>query len=315
MGNLIQVIERVIRIQEIIIDTDPGYDDALALMLAVKSEMFKIHAITTVAGNTTIENTTRNARYILSLLKREDIPVYSGAEKPLTRDLLQSNVHGKNGLGNLFPSNEANLSHDAVERLLSIIEKNSNRIKLVTLGPLTNVAKAIRQKSEIMSQVQEIVIMGGAIKVPGNANRVAEFNIFVDPEAADIVFRFPVKKTLIPLDACMNVKMRVSDFERIKDPLLREPIVSMMTECIKLISEYDETINSAQMYDPLTVYSLMNPSACKKVDYNVVIETRGEITRGMTVADMRKRRKEKPNITVIEWISENSFKEDFFQFF
>jgi inosine-uridine nucleoside N-ribohydrolase len=305
----------MIKIQEIIIDTDPGYDDALALMLAVKSEMFKIHAITTVAGNTTIENTTRNARYILSLLKREDIPIYSGAEKPLVRNLFQSSVHGESGLGNLLPINEANLTHDAVEKILSIIERNPNKITLVTLGPLTNVAKAIKQKSVIMSQVKEIVIMGGAIRVPGNANRVAEFNIFVDPEAADIIFRFPVKKTLIPLDACMNVKMRVSDFERIKDQLLREPIVSMMTECIKLISEYDGTVDSAQMYDPLTIYSLMNPSACKKVNYNVLIETRGEITRGMTVADLRKRRKEKPNITVVEWISENSFKEDFFKFF
>ncbi len=285
----------------------------MALVLAIKSEMFKIHAITTVAGNTTIENTTRNARYILSLLKREDIPVYSGAEKPIVRKLLQSKVHGEGGLGNLLPRNEANLTHDAVERLLSIIKKNPNKIKLVTLGPLTNVAQAIRQKPEIMSQLKEIVIMGGAIKVPGNANRVAEFNIFVDPEAADIVFRFPIKKTLIPLDACMNVKMRVSDFERIKDPLLREPIISMMTVVIKLISEKDG-IDAAQMYDPLTVYSLMNPSACKKIDYHISIETKGEITRGMTVADLRKIRKEKPNFTVIEWISEKSFKEDFIKF-
>jgi inosine-uridine nucleoside N-ribohydrolase len=246
-------------------------------------------------------------------LKREDIPVYSGAEKPLTRDLLQSKVHGESGLGDLLPQNEANLTYDAVEKLISIIEKNPNKLKLVTLGPLTNVAKAIKQNSEIMSQVQEIVIMGGAIKVPGNANRVAEFNIYVDPEAADIVFRSPVKKTLIPLDACMNLKMRVSDFKRIKDPLLREPIVSMMTACIKFISEQDG-IDAAQMYDPLTVYSLMNPSACKKVDYNVLIETRGEITRGMTVADLRKKRKEKPNIAVVEWISEKSFKEDFIKF-
>lgn len=303
----------MIKIQEVIIDTDPGYDDFLALMLAIKSGMFKIHAITTVAGNTTIENTTRNTRYILSLLKREDIPVYSGAEKPLARELLQSKVHGKSGLGDLLPQNEANLTYNAVEKLLSIIEKNPNELQLVTLGPLTNIAEAIKRNSEIMSQVKEIVIMGGAIKVPGNATRVAEFNIYVDPEAADIVFRFPVKKTLLPLDACMNVRMRVSDFERIKDPLLREPIVSMMTVCIKLISEKDG-IDAAQMYDPLTVYSLIKPSACKKMNYHISIETKGEITRGMTVAELRKIRTEKPNVTVVEWISEKSFKEDFIKF-
>jgi len=303
----------VVKIQDIIIDTDPGYDDFLALMLAIKSGMFKIHAITTVAGNTTIENTTRNARYILSLLKREDIPVYSGAEKPLERDLIQAKVHGESGLGDLLPQNEANLTYNAVDKLLSIIENNPNKLTLVTLGPLTNVAKAIIQNSEIMSQLQEIVIMGGAIKVPGNANRVTEFNIFVDPEAADIVFRFPVKKTLLPLDACMNVKMRVSDFERIKDPLLRKPIVSMMKTCITIISE-KEGFDAALMYDPLTVYSLMNPSACKKMDYHVLVETKGQITRGMTVADLRIKRKETPNVTVIEEISEKSFKRDFIKF-
>ena len=303
----------MVKIQDIIIDTDPGYDDFLALMLAIKSGMFKIHAITTVAGNTTIENTTRNARYILSLLKREDIPVYSGAEKPLERDLIQAKVHGESGLGDLLPQNEANLTYNAVDKLLSIIENNPNKLTLVTLGPLTNVAKAIIQNSEIMSQLQEIVIMGGAIKVPGNANRVTEFNIFVDPEAADIVFRFPVKKTLLPLDACMNVKMRVSDFERIKDPLLRKPIVSMMKTCITIISE-KEGFDAALMYDPLTVYSLMNPSACKKMDYHVLVETKGQITRGMTVADLRIKRKETPNVTVIEEISEKSFKRDFIKF-
>ena len=143
-----------------------------------------------------LENTTRNARFILNLLKREDIPVYSGAVKPLERDLIQSIVHGESGLGDLTPQNEANLTHDAIEKTLSIIENNPHEITLVTLGPLTNVAKAIMKNSGIMSKLKEILIMGGAIKVPGNANRVAEFNIFVDPEAADIVFKFPPNKSM-----------------------------------------------------------------------------------------------------------------------
>ncbi|MFX1520170.1 MAG: nucleoside hydrolase [Promethearchaeota archaeon] len=300
----------MIEIHEIIIDTDPGVDDALALMLAIKSGIFEIHAITTVAGNTTIENATRNARFILNLLKREDIPVYSGAVKPLERDLIQSIVHGKSGIGDLRPQNEANLTHDAVENILSIIEKNPQEITLVTIGPLTNVAKAIMENSTIMSKLKEIVIMGGAIKVPGNANRVAEFNIFVDPEAADIVFRFPMKKTLVPLDACNRVKMSMSDFESIKNPSLREPIISMMHTYIQKTFERLE-IKAAFMYDPVTVYSLINPSACKKKEYNVLVETRGELTRGMTVAELRKVKREPPNVTVIETISEKEFIEDF----
>jgi len=296
----------MVKIQEIIIDTDPGIDDALALMLAIKSGMFKIHAITTAAGNSTIENTTRNARFILSLLEREDIPVYSGAIKPLERELIQAAVHGERGLGGLTPQNEANLTHDA-------IENNPQKITLVTLGPLTNVAKAITKNAATMSTLQEIVIMGGAIKVPGNANRVAEFNIFVDPEAAAIVFRFPIKKTLVPLDACNHVKMSLADFERIKNPLLREPIMSMMQAYIQKTFEKLE-VKAAFMYDPLTVYALINPPACKKKSYNILVETKGEITRGMTVAELRKSKKAPPNVTVIEKISEREFKEDFIRY-
>jgi len=303
----------LIEIQEIIIDTDPGVDDALAIMLAIKSGMFKIHAITTVAGNSTLENTTRNARYILKLLQREDIPVYSGAEKPLERALVQSTVHGESGLGGLTPQNEANLTHSAIEKILSIIEHNPQKIALVTLGPLTNIAKAIMENPVVMSKVKELVIMGGAIKVPGNANRVAEFNIFVDPEAADIVFKFPLKKTLVPLDACNHVKMSLSDFEKIKNPSLREPIVSMVKPYIKKTFEM-QGITAAFMYDPLTVYSIINPSACKKGEYNILIETKGEITRGMTVAELRKSKKVPPNVTVIERISEKKFKEDFIKY-
>jgi purine nucleosidase len=303
----------VIEIYELIIDTDPGVDDALALILAIKSDMFKIHAITTVAGNTTIENATRNARFILNLLKREDIPVYSGAAKPLERDLIQSIVHGESGLGDLIPQNEANLTHDAFENILSLIKKNPQKITLVTLGPLTNVAKAIMEDAATMSELKEILIMGGAIKSPGNANRVAEFNIFVDPEAADIVFKFPIKKTLVPLDACTRVKMSLSDFERIKNPLTRESILSMVHTYIQKTFERLE-IKAAFMYDPLTVYSLINPSVCEKKEYNVLVETKGEITRGMTVAELRKAKREPPNITVIETLSEKEFKEDFITF-
>ncbi len=295
---------------DIILDTDPGHDDALAIMLAVKSGLFKIHAITTVAGNSTIENTTRNARFILKLLDKEDIPVYSGAEKPLNRDLIKAIVHGENGLDGLNPTNDPNLTRDAVKRILSIVESHPQKITIITLGPLTNIAMAIQTNPTIMAGLKEIVMMGGAIKVPGNKNRVAEFNIFVDPEAADIVFRFPVRKTLVPLDACNHVQLCLADFEQITNSALRGPILSMMKPFIDNIAS-DEGVKAALMYDPLTVYSLMNPKACEKSDYNILVETKGEITRGMTVPELRASKKETPNITVIEKISEKAFKDDF----
>ena len=297
--------------KNIIIDTDPGHDDALAIMLAVKSGQFNIVAITTVAGNSSIENTTRNARYILDLLNRNDIPLYSGADKPLVRKLVQAVVHGKSGLEGIDPTNLPNLTRDAVDKIISLVEKTPD-IMIITLGPLTNIAQAIQKAPDIMKNVKEIVMMGGAIKVPGNKNRVAEFNIFVDPEAADIVLRFPAKKTLVPLDACNNIKLQLEDFEKITDAELKKSILAMMKPFIENISQ-DEGVKAAFMYDPLTVYYLINPSVCTVKDYDILVETKGEITRGMTVADLRIKPERKNMVSVVEHISENSFKTDFIE--
>jgi len=296
--------------KKIIIDTDPGHDDALAIILAIKSKMFEIEAITTVAGNSTIENTTRNARYLLKLLEREDIPIYSGEKKPLEKELIQAVVHGTSGLEGIDPKIEANLANNAVEKIIEIIEKNPYEITIVTLGPLTNIARAIKQVPETMKKIREIVIMGGAIRVPGNKSRVAEFNFYVDPEAAEIVFNFPIKKILVSLDACNNVQMQLEDFEKIKNEKLRQPILAMMKPFIKNIFA-DEGINAALVYDALTVYYLLNPQACKTEDYNIVIETKGELTRGMSIADLRNKPEDKPNTTVVEYIPKSKFIEDF----
>lgn len=296
--------------RKIIIDTDPGQDDAMALMLAIKSDMFNIQAITTVCGNSTIENTTRNTRYVLELLGRTDIPVYSGSAKPLKRPLIQAVVHGKSGLEGIDPINNPMLTGNAVEKILSIIAANPNKITLVTLGPLTNIATVILKNPKTMRRVKEMIIMGGAVKVPGNKNRVAEFNIFVDPEAADIVFKFPVKKTIVPLDACNRVRLSLKDFKTIKNPTLRRVLLKMNRPYISSITK-DVGIKAALMYDPLTVYYLINPKTCKTFRCNVQIETEGILTRGMTVADLRKRTKEKDNTIVVKTIDENYFKEYF----
>ncbi len=293
-----------------IIDTDPGHDDAMAIMLAVKSGLFRVKAITTVAGNTTVKNTTRNAQFVLKLLGREDIPVYSGSEKPLERELVKAVVHGETGLAGIDPTNEPILSRDAVARILEIVKGNPDRITLITLGPLTNIAKAILKDRRTMMKLRQIVIMGGAIRAPGNKNRVAEFNMFVDPEAADVVLGLPVKKTLIPLDACNHVRLGLEDFARIGNAKIRAATLAMAKPYIANIYK-EEKVKAALMYDPLTVYSLMNPKACRKKGYDVKVETRGEITRGMTVADLRKWGGKEVNVTVVERISEKEFKRDF----
>jgi pyrimidine-specific ribonucleoside hydrolase len=293
--------------QKIIIDTDPGHDDAMALMLACKSAEFDVLAVTTVCGNSTIENTTRNARYVLDFIGRKDIPVYSGAEKPLRRELIQAVVHGVSGLDGVDPIGEAKLTGDAVDQMLRLVRSNPNEVTLVTLGPLTNVALAIQRDPKTMALVKEIVSMGGAIDVAGNKNRVAEFNIFVDPEAADVVLRFPVKKTLVPLDACNHVLMQLQDVSRIKDVPLRGLLNDMLTPYIANL-EKDVGERGALMYDPLTIFYLLQPASCRIAEQNVLIETKGEITRGMTVVDRRKISDGmKPNATVVTNIKSQDF--------
>jgi len=293
--------------QKIIIDTDPGQDDAMALMLACKSAELDVLAVTTVCGNSTLENTTRNARFILNFIGKKDIPVYSGAEKPLQRELIQAVVHGKSGLEGIDPTNEAVLTGDAVERILHLVKSHPNEVTLVTLGPFTNIALAIQKDPEVMMLVKEIVSMGGAINVAGNKNRVAEFNIFVDPEAANIVMRFPVKKTLVPLDACNHVLMQPQDIDRIKNSRLRNLLGKMMTSYIAKL-EKDTGDKGALMYDPLTIFYLLQPASCWTVEKNVQVETKGEITRGMTVVDKRNVPDGlEPNATIVTHIESQDF--------
>jgi len=273
--------------RKIIIDTDPGHDDAMALMLACKSAELDVIAVTTVCGNSTIENTTRNARFILDFIGCDDIPVYSGAAKPLRQGLVQAVVHGVSGLEGIDPTGQVGLTEDAVDRILNLVKSNPNEITIVTLGPLTNIALAIQKDPKTMRLVKKIVSMGGAINVAGNKNRVAEFNIFVDPEAADVVMRSPIKKTLVPLDACNHVLMQLHDVARINDDASRELLNKMLVPYIANL-EKDTGEKGALMYDPLTVFYLLRPTSCQVEEQNVQIETKGEITRGMTVVDRRK---------------------------
>ncbi len=297
--------------RKIIIDTDPGQDDAMAIMLAIKSGVFNIKAITTVSGNSSIENTTRNTRYILNLLDSNEIPVYSGARKPLKRSLVQAVVHGESGLEGVDPKNKSLLTNDASSQIIKIVKENPG-IMIVTLGPLTNIAQAIIKNPRVMSKVSEIVMMGGAIRVPGNKNRVSEFNFYVDPEATKIVFEFSVKKTIVPLDACNHVQLSLLDFKKIKNPALRKPLVDMTLPYIERLKD-DAGVKKALMYDPLTIFYLINPKDCKTEELNIEIDTGGELTRGMSIAELRIPNKNltENNCTVVSYISAPAFKKYF----
>jgi inosine-uridine nucleoside N-ribohydrolase len=293
--------------RKIIIDTDPGHDDALAIMLACKSPELEILAVTTVAGNSTIQNTTRNARFILDFLGRQDIAVFSGASKPLKRQLVQAVVHGQSGLDGADPKNKAKLTGDAVSQMLKIVGDNPGQVTIVGLGPLTNIAKAIKADPKTMGQVKDLVIMGGAVGTPGNKNRVAEFNFYVDPEAADIVMKFDVPKTMVPVGPCSNVLMFQKDLKAIKNKKLRELLEAMFKPFIANLKK-DAGVDGAQVWDALTVFYMLQPESCKTRFTNIQIETKGEITRGMSVVDDRKVTDgAEPNVTVVTDIEAGDF--------
>ena len=296
--------------KQIIIDTDPGHDDALAILLLEKSGFFDIKAITTVAGNSTVRDTTNNAKYILDLIK-SDTPLYSGAEKPLKRELIKAEVHGVGGLAGAEITKQEKLTGNASEKIIEIVRANPNRISILAIAPETNIAKAFIKDPELPSLIKEIVIMGGAINVPGNKNSVGEFNIFVDPDAADIIFNADVKKILIPLDVCNEVFFGIKDFDKLKNSPLYEPVKNMMGLYIEGIQTFEKT-SGALMYDPLAAYYLINPNAFKTVPMDIKIETQSELTRGMTVADKRTWGDKKCNVDVVVSIDREAFVEDFF---
>ena len=219
-------------------------------------------------------------------------------------------MHGKSGLDGAEIKKREKLTGDAVEKIISIIRENPGKISIVAIGPETNVAKAFIRDPKLPSLIKQVVIMGGAVDVPGNKNRVAEFNIFVDPEAADIVFRAAVKKVLIPLDVCNDIILRKTDFEKLRKTPLTESVLRMMDKYIYGLS-VNEKVRGALMYDPLAAYYLINPSAYELQPMDIKIETSGEITRGMTVVERRTWAQKNPNVLVATKIDGKAFKKDF----
>lgn len=296
--------------QKVIIDTDPGHDDALAIMLAVKSEQLDIQAITTVAGNTTVDKTTRNAQAILDLID-SDLPIFSGFPEPIKRKLITAVVHGESGLDG-FDTTQTPfaLTQNAPQKIIEIVRRFPNEVTILTLGPLSNIARAFQIDPELPQLIPQIVTMGGAISVPGNKNRVAEFNFFVDPEAANCVFQTVVPKVLVPLDACNEVVLQITDFQKIENKKIREVLLPMMKKFIDGLIK-DEGTFGILVYDALAAYFLLNPEAYDLEPMNIVIETEGEHTFGMSVAERRRYKSVQPNVNVVTALNQQKFRADF----
>lgn len=299
--------------RKIIIDTDPGQDDAAAIMLAFASpEEIEILGLCAVAGNVPLKLTSRNIRIICELCGRTDIPVYEGAEKPLVRKpITAEHVHGSTGLDGPVldePTMEAQKQHAVDFIIETLMREPAGTVTLCTLGALTNVALALLKAPEIADRIKELVMMGGGFFEGGNITPAAEFNIYVDPQAADIVFRAGIPVVMMPLDVThklLTTKARVS---RIRDIGTRPAIA--MAEMLEFFERFDiEKYGSdgGPLHDPSVIAYLIKPELFQGRDCNVEIEVSSELTMGMTVVDWWRVTERSANARVMRNVDADGF--------
>lgn len=278
-------------VRKIIIDTDPGQDDAVAILLALASpDEVEVLGITCVAGNVPLDLTTRNARMVCELAGRRDIKVYAGCVRPLDRDLVTAeHVHGKTGLDGPDlpePTMPVEDTH-AVDFIIETLRREpAGTVTLVPIGPLTNIATAFCKAPDITRNVREIVLMGGAYFEVGNITPAAEFNIHVDPQAAEVVFCSGAPIVVMPLDVthkALVTRARNDAFRAIGNRV--GVAVAEMTDFFERYDREKYGSDGAPLHDPCTIAYLIRPELFSGRKINVEIETRSELTMGMTVAD------------------------------
>ncbi|HLK34301.1 MAG TPA: nucleoside hydrolase [Terriglobales bacterium] len=270
----------------VIIDTDPGVDDALALLLAMRSPELKIEGITPVAGNVPLELTLPNALRMVEIAGRSDIPVAAGAKEPLVRRLVTAAyAHGENGLGGaVFPEPRTKpVPERAEEFIRRTVRRYPGEVTLITIGPLTNVALALRADPELAGMVRGIFMMGGSLS-GGNITPAAEFNVYVDPEAARIVFQSGIPITMVGLDVTRKTALteeHVRVLESAQNPVSQA--AAKIGRGILQLNSKQGFVAGPHMHDPLAVASFINPALLKLQDYYVDVETAGELTAGATL--------------------------------
>ena len=300
----------------IIIDTDPGIDDALAFLLALASPEIKLEALTTTQGNVTVEKATRNALSVLELANASHIPVAQGSMLPLVLPLRASDaVHGESGLGNSeLPEPRAiPIPQHAVDYLIERVLAEPNEIIIFPIGPLTNIAMAIRKEPGFAKAVKELVIMGGAIREGGNVTPLAEFNIFVDPHAAHIVFHSGIPITLIPLDVTNKCLLKQEHLDRLLNS--RSPISRFIREAVGvyLKSSLQLGYQGSALHDPLTLATIIAPELLTLSEYYVDVDISGGVSMGKIFADFYNIMKRPANMKVALDVRGEDFIELFLQ--
>lgn len=295
----------------LLIDCDPGKDDAVALLLALASpEALNILGVATVAGNVPLSMTQKNARKICELAGRADVLVHAGCPRPMLHTLITAeHVHGSSGLdGADLPEPRMPLqAMHGVNFLINTLMNSASEITLATLGPLTNIAVAIIQEPAIVSRIGEIVLMGGAI-TEGNVTPSAEFNIYVDPHAAHVVLNSGIKLTMISLDVTHQVITTPERLAAIR--ALSTPAAIATANLLEYYGEHDISrygLPGAPLHDPCVIAYLLQPDLFKSCHFYVEVETRSELTMGRTVVDLWNSSKQQPNVNVVQTIDTEGF--------
>jgi inosine-uridine nucleoside N-ribohydrolase len=288
--------------RRVIIDTDPGIDDTMAIMLALASPELRVEGLTIVRGNVGVEQCARNALTILEIAGHADIPVAVGADKPLVRPYHGhgSTVHGQDGLGETGLSGTRSVpDRRAVDFLISRISASPGEITIIALGPLTNLALAVSIEPHLPRRVREVIVMGGAVATRGNATPVAEANINNDPEAARIVFHAGWPVTLVGLDVTHKVTMTPADLQHLA--AAHTPVTDLITRITPFyLGAYKRMvgIDGFYVHDPTAVAAAIRPALFETREVYVDVVTDSERTLGQTIADFRNQWKTAPNVRV-----------------
>ncbi|WP_282939261.1 nucleoside hydrolase [Paenibacillus sp. RC67] len=304
--------------KKVILDVDTGVDDALGILLAVRSGQFDVLGITTVNGNVSRDQATLNTCKILQLLGCEDsIPVYKGADRPLLRDsFFEHRVHGQDGIGGALTdmSVHKTASHGfAPDVIIETARRYPGELTLVATGPLTNVALAVRQAPELVDLLKEVVVMGGVVSSYGNVTPTAEYNMYVDPEAAKIVFHagFP-SLTLVGLDVTRKALLTEEHMRQLGDTPIAQYVRESTLDYMKRYYERNG-IHACVMHDPLAVGVALNPDIVTTRRYYVDVETRSDLCDGQTVCDFQNRLSKQANMDVCVDVDTEAFLQLFTQ--
>ena len=303
--------------KRILLDTDPGIDDSLAILLALASPEISLEGMSIVHGNCSTRQGTINALSVMELAKASNIPVHIGCELPLVQpSLLAPETHGNTGLG--YAKLPEPLSQPKVRKgsdfLIEKIMSSPGKMTLVCIGPLTNVALAIRQEPRIVEAVREVFIMGGAIRHEGNTTPLAEFNTFVDPHAAHIVFHSGMPITLTPLDVTYECVLQQDDVNRLLK--IDSPITKFIADATRFYMEFHDEYQEIQgcaINDPLTLALTFMPELCDYQALYVDIDISGGISIGNTFADFYRMTKKPANMKVALGVRARRFIELFLE--